>query len=277
MIAPAPPRIRKYPRTQHIEGSRLQPGDEDLASVPFDDLAKRHLVVEEKMDGANAAVSFDEAGNLLLQSRGHYLQGGAREKHFDLFKQWAMTHAAVLAERLGNRYVMYGEWLFAKHTVYYDALPSYFLEFDILDTHDDTFLSTTRRRALLRDAPVVSVAVLHEGELRSQRALVSQLGRSGFKTADWRDSLAATAEARGLDVGRVMHETDPSEAMEGLYVKVEEEGRVTRRFKYVRASFLTSVVDSGTHWLNRPIVPNGLATGVDLFGDAASVSAGGTT
>ena len=27
--------IIKYPRTPHLEGSRLQPGDEDLSQVPF--------------------------------------------------------------------------------------------------------------------------------------------------------------------------------------------------------------------------------------------------
>jgi hypothetical protein len=29
----------KYPRTAHLEGSRLQPGDFDLASVPFAEVA----------------------------------------------------------------------------------------------------------------------------------------------------------------------------------------------------------------------------------------------
>lgn len=67
----------KYPRTRHIEGSRLQPGDEDLDAVAFSELRERPLVVEEKVDGANAAVSFGEDGRLLLQSRGHYLRGGA--------------------------------------------------------------------------------------------------------------------------------------------------------------------------------------------------------
>jgi hypothetical protein len=38
------------------------------------------------------------------------------------------------------------------------------------------------------------------------------------------------------------------------------------RYKFVRASFLTSVVESGSHWLKRPIVPNQLRPGVDLFG-----------
>lgn len=77
----------KYPRTQHLAGSRLQPGDEDLRQIPFSEIAGRHLVVEEKIDGANSALSFDEHGNLLLQSRGHYLTGGYRERHYNLFKR----------------------------------------------------------------------------------------------------------------------------------------------------------------------------------------------
>ena len=32
--------IRKYPRTPHLEGSRLQPGDEDLSQIPFDAINK---------------------------------------------------------------------------------------------------------------------------------------------------------------------------------------------------------------------------------------------
>ena len=44
--------------------------------------------------------------------------------------------------------------------------------------------------------------------------------------------------------------------MEGLYIKAEESNKVAERFKYVRADFLTTVLDSGSHWLRRPIVPN---------------------
>ena len=58
--------IHKYPRTYHIEGSGIQRGDEDLAVVPLREFAGRHLVVEEKMDGANCAVSFDSDGQLLV-------------------------------------------------------------------------------------------------------------------------------------------------------------------------------------------------------------------
>jgi len=255
-VSALPPRLFKYPRTRHIEGSRLGPGDEDLEAVPFSDIAGRFLVVEEKMDGANSAISFDADGRLWMQSRGHFLVGGAREKHFDTLKPWAHAHAAALHERLGARYVMYGEWLFAKHTVYYDALSHYFLEFDVLDTEEQVLLSTARRRALLDGSPVSSVPVLAERSFRRLQDLVALVGPSTMKTPSWRWNLEEAARARDLDVDRVVRETDPSDEMEGLYVKVEEEGRVVERFKWVRRSFLTSVVDSGSHWLSRPIVPN---------------------
>lgn len=63
--------LRKYPRTRHIRGSRLQKGDFDLSAAPFSELAGRHLVVEEKLDGANTGISFGPGGELRLQSRGH--------------------------------------------------------------------------------------------------------------------------------------------------------------------------------------------------------------
>ena len=70
--------ILKYPRTPHLEGSRLQPGDEDLSQIRFDEIRGKHLVVEEKCDGANTGISFGDGGELLLQSRGHYLTGSGK-------------------------------------------------------------------------------------------------------------------------------------------------------------------------------------------------------
>ena len=86
--------LRKYPRTHHLAGSRLQPGDDDLTAAPFADLVGRYVVIEEKLDGANAGLSFSADGALRLQSRGHFLTGGLRERHFALFKQWAALPSA---------------------------------------------------------------------------------------------------------------------------------------------------------------------------------------
>jgi hypothetical protein len=258
--------MQKYPRTPHIEGSRQQPGDEDLDSIPFSAIANEYVVIEEKVDGANAAISFDANGQLLLQSRGHYLTGGPRERHFNLFKQWAHSHYAALWDVLGDRYILYGEWLYAKHTVFYDKLPHYFLEYDLLDRTSGQFLSTAARRNLLTGLAVASVPVLLEGKLTSQKQLVGLLQHSQFISSEHIDRLRELCVEQGLNPDLAVRQTNQSALMEGLYIKVETPELTIARFKYVRADFLTTILQSETHWLNRPIIPNQLQTGVDMFG-----------
>ena len=258
--------LRKYPRTPHLEGSRPQPGDDDMQTGSFSSLVGRHIVVEEKVDGANAGISFDANGRPHLQSRGHFLEGGPRERHFALLKTWAACHQAGLHRALGSRYILYGEWLYAKHTLFYDQLPHYFLEFDVLDTERDVFLTTDARRDLLAGLPLVSAPLLWEGIATTFEGVLAHLGASQVRSPDWRAELHRVCASEGLDGDRVDRETDPSDTMEGLYVKVEEDGRVVERCKFVRPTFSTHVLDSESHWLSRPIVPNQLREGVDLFG-----------
>ena len=250
--------IKKYPRTKHIEGSRLQKGDEDLRQIPFNKIKGKYIVIEEKVDGANTAISFDSEGNLLLQSRGHYLTGGYRERHYNLLKQWASIHKDTLYNVLGSRYIMYGEWLYAKHTVYYDSLPHYFLEFDIFDREKEVFLDTDSRHKMLEGSGVISVPVLAKGKYNSINDIIKYLGDSNYITDNHLDNLRNESIKLGLDPDRQIRETDNSKTMEGLYLKVEENGIVVDRMKYVRYTFLQNVEESETHWLDRPIVPNKL-------------------
>ncbi len=257
--------IFKYPRTRHVAGSRLQPGDHDLEQAAWSSLADRHLVIEEKIDGANAGVSFAADGTLRLQSRGHYLEGGAREKHFALLKTWAARHCQALWQILGSRYLMYGEWVFAKHTVFYDRLPHYFLEFDLLDLETGDFLDTPRRHEMLASSPVTSVPVLCAGRGDALPLPAAMVERSLYKSPDWREDMRAEAERQHLDPERASAETDPSDDADGLYVKVEDGGRVVDRLKWIRHGFSSSVAASGSHWLARPILPNRLRDDVDIF------------
>jgi hypothetical protein len=261
-----PDKLYKYPRTHHLQGSRFQPGDEELDDVPLSMLAGRYLIIEEKLDGANAGISFSGDGRLQLQSRGHFLRGGGREAQFALFKQWAHSIAGPLWEVPGTRYVLYGDWLYAKHTLFYDALPHYFLEFDVRDTEtDDTFLGSRRRRELLAGLPVIPVPVVFEGRVAPAPDLARLITGSRYIRPGHLDHLRSYCEQHGLDVERALAETDLGTLMEGLYFKVEDENGVLERYKFVRASFLTGVVEPDTHWLNRPTIPNRLLAGVDLF------------
>ena len=261
--------LLKYPRTPHLQGSRLQPGDSDADQTPWRALLGQFVVVEEKLDGANCAVSFDAAGQLQLQSRGHWLnlqRSGGRERQFNAFKQWARAHEAALLAVLEDRYVMYGEWLYAKHSVYYDALPHWFCEFDVFDRHTQRFLDTHARHALLRDVPVVSVPVLLAGAAPPRFAdVLALVGPSLARSAAWRDAFEHTVTREQLDLPLCWQQTDRSEHSEGLYVKVEANGQVIARYKFVRSGFVQTIVDSGSHHSTRPIVPNGLRAGCDVF------------
>jgi hypothetical protein len=265
--------LLKYPRTAHLEGSRLQAGDTDDDQAPLSALLGRHVVIEEKLDGANAAVSFTSAGELLLQSRGHYLAGGAGERQFNLFKHWAAAHEAALLERLEDRYVMYGEWCFAKHSCWYDRLPAFFLEFDVYDRQAQCFLSTPARHALLANGPVLSVPVLYDGEMpchaKALRALVQP---SLARSADWKPAFEQAAAHEGQPLDLVRQQTDLSDLAEGLYLKTESDGEVTGRYKWVRPDFVQTILDSGSHHSRRPVLPNQLAPGVDLYAPTPQVN-----
>lgn len=210
--------ILRYPRTPHLEGSRQQAGDAPDVQ-PLAQLAGRHAVIEEKMDGANCAISFTEGG-----------------------------------------------WMFAKHAMFYDRLAHYLLEFDVWDRMEQCFLSTARRHALLAGVPVVSVPVLYEGPM-PQRAdwLWSLVGPSLARTPRWSEALDTTIKRLALPHALSRQQSDPSPLAEGLYVKLEDEHQVLARFKLVRADFVQHILDSGSHHSERPIVPNGLAPGVDLY------------
>ncbi|WP_238879881.1 RNA ligase family protein [Achromobacter xylosoxidans] len=256
----------RYPRTPHLEGSRLQEGDHDHDHVPYRELRGLRLVVEEKLDGANTGISFSPAGELLLQSRGHYLVGGGRERQFNFIKAWAQAHADWLLQRLEDRYVMYGETMSKKHSVFYDALPHHFFEFDVLDRRTGQFLSTAARRELLAGGPVLSVPVLYDGLAPARLADLKALLRPSLaKTARWRDAFEATVRREGLDLALAWKQCDKSDLSEGLYLKVEADGQTLGRYKWVRADFVQAILASEKHHSEQPYVPNQLAPGVDLY------------
>jgi hypothetical protein len=258
--------IARYPRTAHLQGSRLQAGDDGSDQLPLVALAGRHVVIEEKMDGANCGLSFTEGGELLLQSRGHYLSGGGSERQFNWLKPWAHAHADALLARLEDRWLLYGEAMYAKHSVWYDRLPHLLLEFDLLDRASGRFLSTRRRRELLAGLPIVSVPVLYEGEMPTQPKLLWKLVyRSLAKSRGWRANFEQQVRREGQPLALAWKQTNGSDASEGLYLKVENADHVEARYKLVRPDFLQTILDSGSHHLARPILPNRLADGVDLF------------
>lgn len=258
----------KYPRTRHIQGSGIQKGDGDMDVVPFElvstDERGQYLVIEEKLDGANSGVSFLN-GEPVLQSRGHTLIGGPRERQFDMFKAWVMTWRYQLYDLLGERFIMFGEWMYAKHSEFYDQLPHFFIEFDVFDRVTNEFLATDRRHRMFEKSPVISAPVLFSGKCNTIDDIIKWIGDSLYKSNNWKQNLINVAKTQHLDPDEIIEQTDMVRLAEGLYIKEEENGFVTGRYKFIRPDFTQMVAASEEHWMNRPLIPNQLAKGINIW------------
>jgi len=236
----------KYPRTPHLFGSSGTDDDKHLGEAESKRfIADPSLIVEEKIDGTNVGIHFNEQGEMVLQCRGHYITEGMHPQ-YDLFKQWAAVKRHVLEQQLENRFILFGEWVYARHSVYYRRLSHYFFEFDIYDKRRQAFLDLKQRLLLLNGTGIQTVPVIHSGPLQ-KKSLEELIGPSQF------DSQFENPVTNQLD-----------SLMEGLYFRTEADGIVTGRAKFVRPEFVEKIKQS-THWQHQVMVSNGLADGVDIW------------
>jgi hypothetical protein len=251
-----------YPRTLHLNGSGIGTTSARV-HLTWEELSDRHVVIEEKMDGSEVSFEFGDDLEPVLRYRGSPLDlrtRGGTEKQFDRFKDWFSLNADSFFDLLDTRYRVYGEWLYAAHRIFYDGLPSYFLEFDVLELATGRFLDTPSRRALLGPLTAIhSVKVLADGIAGGLGHPTRLVGRSAFKSDNWHHAARVAAERSGQVPDDVMARIDSSDLAEGVYGKVEEDGEVRLRFKWVRPDFVRSIVESGRHWKEMGLVPNAVS------------------
>lgn len=243
----------KLPRTLHLEGSRMPPGKVDPEAVEFAKLKGQFLVVEEKLDGSGASIFFDNIGEIHVWHRGTEVKNG----EFKELYVWATAHIDELFDILTDRYILFGEWMKRKHHIFYDRLPSYYLESDVYDQQNGIWLSTSAREKLFQDKELIRhVPILDRGKFHKISELTSLIARSRFQSEHWPEQLWRQCELSGLDLQKLLHHTDKSNLMEGLYIKHEDDERVLGRYKYVRYEFVNNIVNPGVHWKDVDPVDN---------------------
>ena len=71
---------------------------------------------------------------------------------------WIEKHSSDLFTCLRpDRDVLFGEWLYAKHSIHYTSLPDYFLAFDIYDKQAKRFFSTVEKLKSLEETGITCV------------------------------------------------------------------------------------------------------------------------
>ncbi len=219
----------RFPHTPHLawlgEGSPRD--DKVLSRREVDELLGGEVIVEEKFDGANLGLSAGPAGGLRPQNRGQYLEP-PYSGQFSRLGSWLAEREARLAEALGSTHILFGEWCAARHSVTYDALPDWFLAFDVYDREADAFWSTKRRDHFLATMGLTAVSSVFVG-----RTSLDELKRM----------LANRRSAFGEG------------PMEGLVVRRESGDVLQARAKLVRADFTQAISE---HWSRRHMEWNGV-------------------
>lgn len=108
--------MKKYGRTFHLP---ISPGasSDDKVMPSLEGLMSEDLVVTEKMDGENTTI---HAGGSHARSP---------DSRYHPSRDWLKAFAAGISPQLSEGERIVGENLYARHSVAYDALPSYFLGF----------------------------------------------------------------------------------------------------------------------------------------------------
>jgi hypothetical protein len=134
---------------------RIPHFNKEISNMTHDDIELESPIdfplecfVQEKVDGANIGISWQDGP--ILRNRNHILKKGYIEKNTPAKLQfrpawnWLHKHEEeikMISDLCYSPITIYGEWMLAKHSIYYDKLPDLFLAYDIWSVEDQNFLS----------------------------------------------------------------------------------------------------------------------------------------
>lgn len=134
------------------------------------------VAMEEKVDGANLGITIDvQTLQFKVQNRSHYINSKTH-RQFGSLDSWLSEHSEGLFKVLGSEpggYVLFGEWLYATHSIAYTRIPDYFLAFDLYDRKVGKFLSWRERNKCLEGTGIHPVRLIAEETLTGREDVSS--------------------------------------------------------------------------------------------------------
>jgi len=202
----------KYSRTPHVKWS---PGSTSDDVWFLGSLIGKQVIVTEKLDGENSGLNEEKCHARSLDSKDH------------LSRHWLKQFHAKIKSDIPKEYKIFGENMFAKHSIFYDSLPSYFMAFSIWN--NDLVLSWKETLEICCLLDIITVPVLYEGIWDEDKIKKCWTGVSKF-----------------------------GKEQEGYVIRLADSFSVenfqSNVCKMVRASHVTT----SQHWMMEKIIPNQL-------------------
>ncbi len=212
--------IPEFPKIHHLPWKpNTVSGDivDKDASIIFKD----NVRVEEKVDGASVGIALVNS-NPIIRNRNHilnkgYLKDTPAKMQFRPLWNWFYENKKLF-EKLNNIVeddyaIVYGEWMYAQHGMKYNALPSYFIAYELYLPRENIWASKYLEESGFVIAPKLTTKVESYEQLENLT-----MEKSAF-----------------ADTQR-----------EGIVVKTyDDKNKITNRFKMVRQGFV-----QGALWSN---------------------------
>ncbi len=217
----------KFPRTRHLYNLGGASRDDLLMSVKEKEVfLNTEIIIEEKIDGANMGISIDpDTFEIKIQNRSHFINS-TYHAQFKKLDKWISDHQSELYEIIKpGEEILFGEWLYYKHSIHYDNLPDYFIVFDIFDKKTGKFYSRDILKKRLENTNI---------------PLIRCIARKKIKKID-----------ELLEFIKIKSEYCNT-LVEGVYVKIPKDDYVVGRGKIVRSDFLSGDV----FWAKNEYVQN---------------------
>ena len=207
----------KYPRTYHLPFSKNMNEDDRMLSS-MDSFKDKRVVVTVKMDGENTTMYND------------YIHARSLDSQSNITRSWVKNFWSNIKSDIPAGYRICGENLFAKHSIQYLELPSYFMGFSIWNEKNEC-LSWDETQEWFNLLDIESVPVLYDN-IFDEKAI-----RGLFSNKNW-------------------------ETMEGYVIRLADKfsyGEFNKKVgKFVRKNHIQTV----KHWMHgQPLEKNKLKKG----------------
>lgn len=204
--------MKKYGRTFHLP---ISPGatNDDKIMPSIEGLMVSDLVITEKMDGENTTIHH------------HGTHARSPDSRYHPSRDWIKRFAACISPKLEANERIVGENLFARHSISYDALTSYFLGFSwIIGDEIQSWDLTVKR---FKSLGITPVPILYRGPFE-------------------KDLFEETAALLNKS------------SQEGFVVRIAGAFREADMQSYIGKYVRSGHVQSETHWMQADLIPNRL-------------------
>jgi len=236
--------------------------------------------VEEKVDGANLGISCTADFKLLFQNRSHFVTSASATQWKGL-EDWVANHPGIWDVLTSPDIVLFGEWLYAQHSIHYTKLYASSSTKNIVSQISISAIHFTCIHCMIMNSPIrrcnkrgfdltfSSLLFLAFYCFRPDYFLAFDIynkKEQRFLSRTERDAKLKDTGIRSVpliaegvfqkDQLLKLLETDSrfhSGKVEGVYIRIDEGGQLQNRGKIVREDFIQEIDE---HWSKKTVVKN---------------------